>query len=344
MTRRVSSPARCLGLLAAVAAAHAAGWAVACAGRGPMPGAGSEAVRAGRPFDDCAGAGWCPRLVAIPAGRFVRGAPASEAGRADTEGPPRPVTVRRFAAGAYPVTRGEWAAFAAATGRPTRGGCAWAMVGGMARGYTPALDTAASWAHVGFPQDARHPVVCVTWDDARAYAAWLRARTGQPYRLLSEAEWEYAARAGTTTAYPWGDAASHERANYGAERCCTPLTLGRDAWIGTSPVGAFPANAFGLFDMPGNVLQWVADCYAPSYAGAPADGSADTADVPLPDGGNRYAPKGRSCDHRVLRGGDWGDPPRMLRSAFRNTGPGPGATLAAYRSAGVGFRVARDLP
>jgi formylglycine-generating enzyme required for sulfatase activity len=189
-----------------------------------------------------------------------------------------------------------------------------------------------------------HPAVCVTWYDAQDYVAWLSARTGKPYRLPSEAEWEYAARAGSATAYPWGPLASHDRANYGADKCCGPRAFGADIWVNTSPAAAFPPNAFGLYDMQGNVLQWLADCLAPSYDVTPADGSAYTSDVPLQLSGRFAALNGQSsCSFRVVRGSDWGDPPSMVRSAFRNFGPGPGATLHDYSSAGVGFRVARSL-
>ena len=187
-------------------------------------------------------------------------------------------------------------------------------------------------------------MVCVTWEEAQTYVRWLRVRTGYSYRLLTEAEWEYAARAGTTSAYPWGDGASHESANYGADTCCRPLTMGRDAWLGTSPVGAFPPNPFGLYDMHGNVLQWVQDCFASTYAGLPVDGSAYERDAVLRLTGDLAMLTGRhACALRMLRGGDWGDPPRQIRSGFRSFAPFPAGTLADYASGGVGFRVARDL-
>jgi formylglycine-generating enzyme required for sulfatase activity len=184
----------------------------------------------------------------------------------------------------------------------------------------------------------------VTWEDALDYVRWLSQRTGHSYRLLTEAEWEYAARAGTTTPYPWGSTATHEYANYGAETCCSSLASGRDKWEQTSPVGAFPPNAFGLHDMHGNVLQWVQDCFAPSYTGLPADGSAYERVVELKMTGPLSHMTGTSsCSYRMIRGANWNDPPRMVRSAYRNYGPGPGATLQDYRSTGVGFRVARTV-
>src|SRR5262249_31110005 len=133
------------------------------------------------------------------------------------------------------------------------GGC---FYSGLPDSDAHEANAAASWRHLGFAQDDRHPVVCVTWNDAQDYVHWLTDRTRHLYRLPTEAEWEYAARAGTTTAFPWGANGDHEHANYGADACCSGQAAGRDQWINTSPVGAFPANAFGLFDMNGNVLQW----------------------------------------------------------------------------------------
>lgn len=299
----------------------------------------ASVFRDGQEFDDCAGAPWCPRMIVIPGGSFTIGSPASEPGRFDEEGPQRQVNVRRFAAGKFDVTRGEWAAFVSATSRPTRAGCSWTGKNGMKP------DPKGSWNNLGFVQDDRHPVVCVSWEDAQDYIRWLSQRTGHAYRLLSEAEWEYAARAGTTTAYPWGPIASHDQANYGADQCCSGLAAGRDRWVNTSPVGSFPPNAFGLSDMNGNALQWVQDCLAMSYANLPADGSAyETADTLRLSGDLAALDGKRSCDYRVLRGGDWGDPPGQIRSAFRSFAPFPEGTLRDYASGGVGFRVARTLP
>ena len=270
-------------------------------------------------FRDCAD---CPDMVPIPAGRFTMGSPPNEPGRLPSEGPQREVRVTAFAIGRYTVTRGQWGAFAAATHRPDQHGCEWA-------GFPRGEDARASWRELGFAQDDSHPVVCVSWNDAQAYVRWLSERTGRPYRLPSEAEWEYAARADSVTAYSWGTGASHDRANYGAETCCTGLMSGRDRWLHTGPVGAFPPNAFGLYDMHGNAWQWVQDCYADDYSTAPVDGAA-------------YDPPG--CARRVLRGGTWGDTPAMIRSAFRNWAPPPRWNPEwEYRSGGVGFRVARSL-
>lgn len=178
----------------------------------------------------------------------MRGSSPNEQSRDDTEGPLRRVRIHKFAVGKVDVTRGQWAAFVSATNRSTIGGCAWAEPS------NEKLDPKVSWNKLGFRQDDTH--------------------TSQKYRLLSETEWEYAARGGTTTAYPWGSSPTHDYANYGADDCCSGLASGRDRWLNTSPLGSFPPNAFGLHDMHGNVLQWVQDCFAASYAGLPRDGSA----------------------------------------------------------------------
>jgi formylglycine-generating enzyme required for sulfatase activity len=151
-------------------------------------------AKPGKTFRDCQD---CPEMMEIPAGSFMMGAPASEPGRDAIEGPQRRVSIRSFAAGKFDVTRGQWAAFVSATRRPTTEGCDYS-------GFEKKEDQAkASWSHLGFPQDDTHPVVCVTFADAQDYVRWLSAKTGKKYRLLSEAEWEYAARAGTSTTYPW---------------------------------------------------------------------------------------------------------------------------------------------
>ena len=159
------------------------------------------------------------------------------------------------------------------------------------------------------------PVINVSWDDAGKYVAWLSSQTGEEYRLPSEAEWEYAARAGAVAQYGWGSRIGSNRANCGD--CGSH-------WDGdrTAPVGAFAPNAWGLYDMHGNVWEWVEDCWNDDYAGAPSDGSAWL---------------GGECYVRVLRGGSWGAPPRVLRAAYR------GGITSGYRSSFVGFRVSRTL-
>jgi formylglycine-generating enzyme required for sulfatase activity len=159
------------------------------------------------------------------------------------------------------------------------------------------------------------PVINVNWDEAQQYVAWFSKITGKPYRLLSEAEWEYAARGGTATAYSWGDEIGKGNAN------CNGCGSQWDSKM-TSPVGSFKPNGFGLYDMAGNVWQWVQDCYHGDYDGAPSDGSAWTT-------GN--------CSNRVGRGGSWLDVPQGLRSAAHNWGP------TDARNHLLGFRVARTL-
>jgi len=266
--------------------------------------AASPAVRT---FRDCPD---CPVMVRIPAGRFTMGSPADEPGRQPAEGPAHEVALARpFAMARFDVTRAQFAAFAKATGYEAREArCDWRNPTSRGR----PLD-----------QGPDHPVVCVNWADAQAYAAWLRALTGKPYRLPSEAEWEYAARAGSTAARPWGVALTRDRANYGADPCCGPVAEGADKWLYTSPVGAFPANRFGLNDMIGDVWQWVEDCGSEDYRSAPADGSAWT---------------GGDCSARVARGGAWFQGPESARSAARAADP------ADFRIADIGFRVARSLP
>lgn len=240
-------------------------------------------------FKDCAD---CPEMVVVPAGSFTMGSPENEPERIGDEGPQRRVTIPRdFAVGRYEVTQAEWRS----------------LMGGDPSNF----------------KDDRLPVEQVSWNDAKEFAKRLGAKTRQSYRLLTEAEWEYAARAGTTAAYWWGASASHEYANFGKDECCDGLALGRDRWENTSPVGSFSANAFGLYDMHGNVEEWVEDCYVGSDHYAPIDGSA--------------APENSFCD-RVQRGGSWNGSALGLRSASRGEG------YPASRIDSVGFRVARTLP
>jgi formylglycine-generating enzyme required for sulfatase activity/cytochrome c2 len=234
-------------------------------------------------FRDCPD---CPEMVKIPAGSFMMGSPASEANRSADEGPQRRVTVPAFAAGKYEVTIAEWRRCGA------DGGCRATGLQGEGGDQTPARMT--------------------SWEDVQDYVAWLSRKTGKTYRLLSEAEWEYAARAGTTTPYSFGKSITTSQANFNME-------LRK-----TTPVGQYPPNAFGLHDMHGNVWEWVEDCYAESYsAGQPNDGSAYT---------------GGPCYNRVNRGGSYGHGAALLRSAVRSRGRT--APLDNF----IGFRVARSLP
>ncbi len=281
----------------------------------------------GTVFKDCAD---CPEMVVIPAGRFVMGAAPGEEEREglsdsfrNRSQPQHGVTVKRFSAGKFEVTRGQYRVFAQATGRGSDGCFVWTGPGFE-------KDPARDWRNTGYAQDDTHPVVCVSWDDASAYAAWLGQRTGRSYRLLTEAEWEYAARAGTTTARFWGDArdGSCDYAN-GADLTTRAQVPGAGSWAFadcndryafTAPVGSYRANAFGLHDMLGNVWEWTQDCWNGNYSGAPADGSAWAAG---------------DCSHRAVRGGSWEDAPLGLRTAYRVGSP---TVIRVYIR---GFRVAR---
>jgi formylglycine-generating enzyme required for sulfatase activity len=230
-------------------------------------------------------------MVVLPAGEFMMGSPADEKGRYGDEGPQHQVVIgKHLSVSRFEVTFEEWDACV------TLGGC-------------DQLPPDQGWGR------GTRPVINVSWDDAQQYIAWLSRRTGRTYRLLSEAEWEYAARAGSDRAYPWGDDIGRGNAN------C--FDCGSD-WDGrqTAPVGSFAANAFGLHDMHGNVWEWVEDCYQRNYYSAPSDGSARSS---------------FNCSPRVLRGGSWDTYPQGLGSAYR------GMSSPVYRGVWIGFRVARTL-
>ena len=242
-------------------------------------------------------AAWCPELVVIPAGSFTMGSPADEPERFDNEGPQHEVHVPSFAVGRYAVTFAEWEACV------SDGGC---------NGYRP---EDRGWGR------GRRPVINVSWEDAQAYVTWLSEKTGQGYRLLSESEWEYAARAGTTTPFHTGATITTDQANFDDNFTYNGSAKG-EYRRETVAVGSFPANRFGLHDMHGNVWEWVEDCYHDNYSGAPADGSVWTSG---------------KCEKRVLRGGSWSDGPDHLRSAIRIW------STPDDRDFDIGFRVARTL-
>jgi formylglycine-generating enzyme required for sulfatase activity len=302
-------------------------------------------LKPGMSFRDCPE---CPEMVVIPAGSFTMGSQKGEVEhdafseiRMQLEGPLRVVNIQEFAAGKFDITRGQWAAFVSDTSRPTNGGCTWSGLPGAPDGKPWDPHPEASWKNLGFVQDDNHPVVCVTWNDAQDYVKWLSAKAGANYRLLTEAEWEYAARAGTSTAYPWGPTPSHEHANYGTDTVAgVGFASGRDKWLFTSPVGSFPPNQFGLYDMHANVLQWVQDCFSASYSGLPTDGSAYTTEIELKELTAPFSQMNgkSSCSFRICRGGDAWDHPILIRSASRNWG-----RVDGYGSAGLSFRVAKSL-
>jgi formylglycine-generating enzyme required for sulfatase activity len=272
-----------------------------------------------REFRECPD---CPEMVGIPAGKFVMGSPPGEPGRFEAEGPQHVVSVPAFALGKYDVTSRQFLTFLRDTGYQPPPcdpvlGLGWRSPRkGLA--YAPAYEEPPKW-----------PAVCLDWRDAEAYIAWLNASvrrlrpnlegTTGPYRLPSEAEWEYAARAGTRTARWWGDAIGRNKAN--CNGCGSPWD---DRLL--ADVDSFAANPFGLYGMLGNAWQWTLDCWHPNYMGAPRDGSAWTE---------------KSCAKYVIRGGSWDNVPVFIRSASRSASTSSGKY--DYSSL-TGFRVARDLP
>ena len=277
----------------------------------------------GRRFRDCAA---CPELVVVPGGSFMMGSPSGEAGRDDDEGPVHRVTISKpLAVGVYEVTVGEFGRFVGETGHVTGDSC-WIYEGGewKSRG-------GRNWRNPGFSQSDAHPVVCVNWEDAQAYVRWLSRETGEDYRLLSESEWEYVARGGTETSRYWGGGASAAcRYVNVADRSLKEQYSGwrwkihecRDGHVHTAPAGSFSPNGYGLYDVLGNVWEWVGDCWNDSYGGAPRDGRAwESGD----------------CSLRVLRGGSWSNEPRSVRSADRGQYP------TGFRPILAGFRVASTL-
>jgi formylglycine-generating enzyme required for sulfatase activity len=259
-------------------------------------------------------------MMRIEGGCFQMGSSATEAGRQDDERQHR-VCVDDFALGQHEVTVDEFRQFINATSYRTEAekgeGC-WVWTGEQFD-----LDATKHWQHPGFSQDDRHPVVCVSWNDAQAYVEWLSRETGLKYRLPTEAEWEYAARAGTTTARFWGDDPD-QACRYASVRDSQYWTdyvhNCRDGYHYTAPVGSFQPNDFGLYDMLGNVWEWTCSVDDEKY------GEAEQRCAPAEDSGRR-----------VVRGGSWNYLPRYVRSAHRDWNE-PG-----YRSFGLGFRLAQDL-
>ena len=244
----------------------------------------------GASFRDCPN---CPEMVVVPAGTFTMGSPTSERGHQGSESPQHQVTIAKpFAVSKFTVTFAQWDS---------------CVDGGGCTDYRP---DDKGWGR------GDRPVINVRWSDAKAYIAWLSAKTGLAYRLLSEAEREYVARAGTSTPYWWGTSISPNQANY------EPRGERAENARRTAPVKSFQPNRWGLYQVHGNVWEWVEDCWTDNYDEAPRDGSAWIAEA---------------CYRRVLRGGSWGSDPEGLRSASR-TGYFP-----VLKDAYTGFRVARTL-
>lgn len=293
---------------------------IPCAG---APAHDLQRLPAGTVFRDCAD---CPEMVVVSPGRFSMGSPTGEAGRFDDEGPQHSVAIRRaFAAGRYEVTRKQFATFAQATGHSAEGCHEW-------NGSHWERDPSKNWRDPGFSQTDNDPVVCVSWEDARAYAEWLGRKSGRRYRLLTEAEWEYAARAGSPASRPWGgDAGVACRYANVADASARRGVSGASSWTihgcddgraHTAPVGSYRPNAFGLYDMIGNAWEWTEDCWNAGYAGAPSDGGAW---------------RRGSCGQRILRGGSWFNTPQSTRSASRYR------SAVDFRFNCYGFRVARTI-
>jgi formylglycine-generating enzyme required for sulfatase activity len=272
-------------------------------------------ARPGETFKECRN---CPEMVVLPAGKFMMGSPADEPMRRDNE-PQHEISIPGpFAMSATAVTWDQWEA---------------CVRDGSCDGI--GVETALRTRENGEPNpDYRdwgrgtRPVVGVSWYDAQAFVGWLNAKTGEDdaYRLPSEAEWEYGARAGTTTAFPWGTELDHDYGNFGLDgHELGGMAEGRDVWVNeTSAVASFPPNAFGLYDMHGNIFEWTEDCYEADRAHAPNDGSAN---------------KEGNCANRVFRSGTYLSNPYMQRSARR------GAPYPATRRGRnyLGFRVAKTL-
>lgn len=300
MWRNVSAVRR--ALLAAGAGMVVLGAIAAAVMLHPFPPANYGYARADVVFRDCA---TCPDMLPLPAGAYRMG---EEGGRRRAvlvalglaRSERRQITINyAFAVSRTEITFAQWDACV------MEGGC---------NAYTPSDE--------GWGRDER-PVINVSWDDAQAYVTWLSARTGQSYRLLSDAEWEYAARAGHDRAYAWGRYPSHERANFGGPECppCTGLSQGSDVWVQTAPVAQFAANGFGLYDMHGNVYEWVQDC--------------SVYDAPPPGDGSPVNTEG--CATRVIRGGAWYSNAYRIRTAYT------AFAEHGHRANVIGFRVARAL-
>ncbi len=272
-------------------------------------------ARNDREFRECRD---CPEMVGIPAGQVLMGSPKTEPGRFNSEGPQHAVSIKAFALGKYDITTAQFIDFLKSTGhRPAPCnrilGEGWNSPG---RGLEQ--------------QPPEWPAVCLGWNDAEAFIAWLNAEVHKarpalaagngPYRLPSEAEWEYAARGGTKTARWWGDAIGVNKAN-----CNGCGSLFDDRLF--AAVDAFAPNPFGLYGMLGNAWQWTADCWHANYLHAPDDGSAWTEKI---------------CTKHVIRGGSWNSLPALIRSASRSFSTDDGGDYD-YSSL-TGFRVARDLP
>jgi formylglycine-generating enzyme required for sulfatase activity len=285
----------------------------------PAPPPAPAPIKAGAVIQDCP---TCPAMTVLPAGQFEQGATDGERGALPLERPQHAVHINYLLAmSTADITVDDFRQFAEAAGQDMKG-----------------CDTydgdwrhraSASWKDPGFTQAARHPVVCVSWNDAVAYAEWLSGKTGHKYRLPSASEWEYAARAGGTAPRPWGSdptgaCASANVADHSAEQRYPGWSVFPcdDGYVYTAPVGSFKPNVFGLSDMLGNVLVWTQDCWQTDYTGAPNDGSA------------RETP---NCREHEIRGGSWFSSPAVVKASYRNH------FVSDYRTSSVGIRLVREM-
>ena len=259
----------------------------------------------GHTFDDCGGEVWCPSMIVVKGGTFTMGSPEKEKGRQSDEGPQRKVTVKSLAVGKYEITFGEWDV------------C-------VKEGVCKNKPDDEGWGR------DKQPVINVSWEDIQSYVSWLSKKTGEKYRLLTEAEWEYIARAGSITPYSFGDKIADlcQYAN-GADQSSGYRWRNKQCSDGvgkkTAPVGSFKPNAFNIYDVHGNVWEWVEDCWWKSYKVASSDGSAWLSKTPS------------VCKRRIVRGSSWAESPKSLRSANRSS------NLKTHRANNYGFRVAREL-
>ena len=268
---------------------------------------------AGQAFTDCPD---CPEMVVVPVESFTMGATLEEEVATEREDQVPVKIALPFAVGRFAVTRGEFASFVATTGHRTDGRC-YDLSTSESKGRAD-----RDWRSPGFSQDDRHPVVCVNWNDAKAYVAWLASSTGKRYRLLTETEREYVTRAGSITPFWWGTTISTDQANYDGSISYGGRATG-ERRKATVPVDSFQPNPWGLHNVHGNVWDWTEDCWNPANTGNPGDGS------PRLTG---------DCSLRVLRGAGWNNAPHTLRSARREKEP------LNVRASRAGFRVARTLP
>jgi len=277
---------------------------------------------------------WTPESVVIPMGSFLMGSPDREKGRTDIEGPRHRVTFRRgFAIGRSEVSVAEFGLFVSTSGFRTEAErLGRSTIYNAASGRLMEKD-GVHWQmdYQGRPASPGDPVTHVSWNDAQAYVSWLAEGTGKPYRLPSEAEFEYALRAGTSTPYWWGSASpdrivenitGEEDSSGSRHYWAEAFSAYGDKFWGPAPAASFEPNPFGMFDAGGNLSEWVRDCWHDTYVRAPSDGSA-------------WINPG--CERRVIRGGHWASLPGQTRSAFRRYAP------ADFSDARVGIRIARNL-